>query len=95
MRLSAKYIEVFKKEFKNFFGDGEIYLFGSRVDDTQKGGDIDLYFVVSDQIDLQAKKIKFLASVKQEIGDQKIDIIFNEDSSRLIEKEAIRCGIKL
>ena len=43
MRLSQRYIEVIKKYFKEFFQNGEIYLFGSRVDDSKKGGDIDLY----------------------------------------------------
>ena len=41
MRLSKRYIEVIKKYFKEFFENGEIYLFGSRVDDSKKGGDID------------------------------------------------------
>ena len=37
MRLTPRYIEVIKKHFKQFFQNGEIYLFGSRVDDSKKG----------------------------------------------------------
>jgi len=37
MRLSIEYREVIKKYFNQFFHDGEIYLFGSRVDDSKKG----------------------------------------------------------
>ncbi len=95
MRLTPRYIEVIKKYFKQFFQDGEIYLFGSRVNDSKKGGDIDLYFVLKDHSNLFEKKIKFLSRVKRELGEQKIDIVFNTDNTRLIEKEAIRWGIKL
>jgi len=95
MRLSKKYIEVIKKYFKEFFDEGEIFLFGSRVDDTKKGGDIDLYLVLNDQTNLFEKKIKFLSRIKKELGEQKIDIIFNTDGSRLIEKEARKWGVKL
>jgi len=95
MRLSQRYIEVIKKHFQQFFKNGEIYLFGSRVDDTKKGGDIDLYFVLKEHSNLFEKKIKFLSRVKRELGEQKIDIVFNTDSTRLIEKEAMQWGIKL
>jgi len=95
MRLSLNYKNVIKKYFNQFFNDGEIYLFGSRVDDSKKGGDIDLYLVLKEHTNLFDKKIKFLSRIKREIGDQKIDVIFNTDSSRLIEKEAMRWGIKL
>lgn len=95
MRLSKRYIGTIKKYFKEFFVNGEIYLFGSRVDDTKKGGDIDLYLVVQDHSNLFEKKIKFLSRVKKELGEQKIDIVFNTNDSRLIEKEARRWGIKL
>jgi predicted nucleotidyltransferase len=95
MRLLPHYQETIKKYFKEFFEKGEVYLFGSRVDDNKKGGDIDLYFVLEEHSNLFEKKLKFLARVKREIGEQKIDIVFNTDSSRLIEKEAIQWGIKL
>ena len=48
MRLKPHYIHSIKKYFLQIFTDGEIYLFGSRVDDSKKGGDIDLYLVVED-----------------------------------------------
>lgn len=95
MRLSSKYVQVIKKYFNEFFKNGEIYLFGSRVDDNKKGGDIDLYMVLDEHKNLFEKKIKFLSRVKKELGEQKIDIVFNTDSNRLIEKEALKWGIKL
>ena len=95
MRLSKKYIEVIKDSFNTVFKEGEIYLFGSRVDDTKKGGDIDLYLVVNEKSNLFRKKLKFLAKIKKELGEQKIDVVFNLDENRLIEKEAKKWGIKL
>lgn len=95
MRLSKKHKNVIKAKFIDCFNDGKIFLFGSRTDDTKKGGDIDLYLVISDHSNLFEKKIKFLSKVKKEIGEQKIDIIFNQDKNRLIEQEAIKWGIKL
>ena len=52
MRLSSQYQQTIKKYFNEFFDD-TIYLFGSRVDDAKKGGDIDLYLVVNNQDDLR------------------------------------------
>ena len=95
MRLNQKYIDTIKLYFKQIFKSGEIYLFGSRVDDNKKGGDIDLYLVLDEHQDIFTKKIKFLAKLKRVLGEQKIDIIFNENSDRLIEQEAIKWGIKL
>lgn len=95
MRLSKHYKDVIKEKFHQIFDKGEIYLFGSRVDDSQKGGDIDLYLAVEDHSDIFRKKIRFLAQVKRELGEQKIDVVFNKDKNRLIEQEAIKWGIKL
>jgi len=43
MRLSMLEVKAIKQTYDEVFKYGDIYLFGSRVDDTQKGGDIDLY----------------------------------------------------
>lgn len=95
MRLSKQYQNTIKKYFIEFFGDGDIYLFGSRVDDSKKGGDIDLYLVIDNHFELFEKKLKFLSRIKRELGDQKIDVVFNLDSNRLIEQEARKWGVKL
>ena len=95
MRLAKFEIEAIKRSFKEVFKDGKIYLFGSRVDDTKKGGDIDLYIISDQKENLFEKKIEFLVSLKEKIGDQKIDVIISRDRNRPIEQEALRNGVEL
>jgi predicted nucleotidyltransferase len=45
MRLSKYEIKSIKQAFNQIFNDGEIYLFGSRLIDNIKGGDIDLFII--------------------------------------------------
>jgi predicted nucleotidyltransferase len=95
MRLSTLEIKAIKQIFNKIFKFGDIYLFGSRVDDSQKGGDIDLYIDAHGTQNKLEKKLKFLTLLKQEIGDQKIDIIISKDKTRVIEQEAMKYGVKL
>ena len=95
MRLTPKEIEAIVTTFKEFFGSGEIFLFGSRVDDTKKGGDIDLYIDCMNKENLVEKKINFLVSLKRKIGEQKIDVVISRDKNRPIEQEALKKGIQL
>jgi len=46
VRLTEYEIESIYKVFKEVFDNGRIYLFGSRVDNTLKGGDIYIFLVV-------------------------------------------------
>ena len=96
MRLNSKEVSVILKTFKEVFGDGKVYLFGSRVDDSKKGGDIDLYLCPSKKYDnLQKKKIEFLVQLEKLLGEQKIDVVFAIDQKRLIEELAINTGVEL
>jgi predicted nucleotidyltransferase len=95
MRLKESEVVAIKKSFETVFGDGTVYLFGSRTDDSKRGGDIDLFIETSDKDDLFAKKIRFLAKLKRDIGDQRIDVVFAMDETRLIEKEARKWAIRI
>ena len=96
VRLSAKVIKVVKEKAKEIFGkDVRVILFGSRVNEKARGGDIDLYIMVTDKNDLFNKELRFLAAVKKQIGSQKIDVIFNKDKKRIVEREALKKGIAL
>jgi predicted nucleotidyltransferase len=95
MRLANNEIEAIKSSFTSVFNTGHIYLFGSRIDDTQRGGDIDLYIDVDYNDNIQTKKIEFLVDLKSKIGEQKIDVVISKDKSRVIEQEALSKGIRL
>jgi len=71
------------------------YLFGSRVDDEKRGGDIDLYIDSHDKENLVHKKLDFLVKLKREIGNQRIDVVLNKGLDRAIDTIARKEGILL
>ena len=76
MRLYQEQIKVLKDTLKTISSTAKLYLFGSRVDDTKKGGDIDL-LVVSNEMtkkDLRTLRIEFF----KHFGEQKIDIVLDD-----------------
>jgi predicted nucleotidyltransferase len=96
MRLTLFEISTIQHNAQNIFGNTvKVYLFGSRVDDNKKGGDIDLYLVPENTDNLYEKKIKFLSALDSALGEQKIDVVIAKDKARPIEKEAIAKGIEL
>lgn len=99
MRLTKLQTQTIRKLFEtHFLKEDQIWLFGSRTDDTKKGGDIDFY-VETNHTDLAIatqKKNSFLSNLKKAIGEQKIDIIINvlsQNQTSSIYKEAKNRGI--
>ena len=80
MRLTEKEKDNLLKSIHYWDKDAQVYLFGSRTNDSKKGGDIDLA-VWSRRIGLKEKidiKLKFF----EEFGEQKIDLfVFNDESN--------------
>lgn len=96
MRLSQAYIHAIEQVFQAVFLHGEVILFGSRVDDQKKGGDIDLFIQPANPMsDLFACKIRFLRSLKNKIGEQKIDIVLAPFAPEELKGEIKRTGILL
>ena len=95
MRLSKKEIQVILRATKEIYGEGvEIYLFGSRINDEKKGGDIDLLVRGSSERKGVLARIRMLARLKYFLGDQKIDIIGDHEDSP-VAREALMTGIRL
>jgi len=84
MRLSQIQIDIINRLARKHFGQGTtVYLFGSRIDDHKKGGDIDLFINHTNEAILTLEaKIRFLAELKSEIGDRKIDVVFDNENTR-------------
>ena len=96
MRLSSFEINTIKSSAKKYFGDDvQVLLFGSRVDDNKRGGDIDLYIISPITNNIYQQKIKFLVELQSLLGEQKIDVLIASDNSRLIEQSALNTGIVL
>lgn len=78
MRLSDKEIQNLKNTLETIDTNAKIYLFGSRVDDKKRGGDIDLLIISQDMTkkDLRRIRINFYS----EFEEQKIDIILDDGS---------------
>jgi predicted nucleotidyltransferase len=70
-----------------------IYLFGSRVDDNARGGDLDL-LVLSMKIGL-LERLDILADLHRNLGEQKIDLVIYPDLSKPFARITASEGILL
>ena len=88
MRLQARIINTINDAVKKSFGDVNIYLFGSRVDDTKKGGDIDIA-IESDlsRLDFRRNKAKLLCQLRKVDFDFKIDIVNYNTKDQLLKNQ--------
>jgi predicted nucleotidyltransferase len=78
MRITEKERQVLRDEARKAFGaDAKIFLFGSRVDDSRRGGDIDLLVETgkTGHTAVFEAQLRFLARVKLALGEQKIDVL--------------------
>jgi len=100
MRLSEQQREIIKRTLLKYFGAGsDVRLFGSRVDDKARGGDIDLYI----EPDINAAdvvvdaKLGALVELHRLLEDQKIDLVINRKTGTVlpIYKIAKDTGIRL
>jgi len=93
MRLTNKEIKIIKTLTLQTFKDAIIYIFGSRIDDNKRGGDIDIGLVVKDKKNLIYKKLLLKSKLKQKLN-KPINLIIIKNNNSLIEKEILK-GIKL
>ncbi len=96
MRLTSRQHSIIKKYTTEIFGlNTRLLLFGSRVDDNKKGGDIDLY-IETQELEPFDKKIQLLRALQRELGEQKIDIVINNfTKQKEIYRVAKQTGIEL
>jgi predicted nucleotidyltransferase len=76
MRLSQEQINVLKDGLKQLDALARVYLFGSRVDDSKKGGDIDL-LIKSEKLS-RADIRKLRMDFYRHFGEQKIDVLLDD-----------------
>lgn len=77
MRLTESEKEAIRRTASEYFGsEATVTVFGSRVNDAARGGDIDL-LITTDQDGREARrrKIRFLVRLKQRIGERRVDVV--------------------
>ncbi len=92
MRLSSQDRHLIKQTIYQLDPQAQVYLFGSRVDDNKKGGDIDL-LVLSKHLGFTAQR-QIKLKLYEFMGEQKIDLIIAPETSadpfvQLVLEEAV------
>ena len=92
MRLTHEEVETLKSSLYRISDDAKIYLFGSRVDDSKRGGDIDI-LILSDK--LNRKNIrKIRLDFFNKFGEQKLDIVLdNTKMKKTFTKHIIKKAV--
>ncbi len=73
MRLSPHELDAVRRTLYGADPKGRVWLFGSRADDSRRGGDIDLYLEASQPIDL--KTTLALEYRLTSLCDAKVDLL--------------------
>ena len=99
MRLTADEVNAIKVAAAHAFGSSAIVrLFGSRVDDNERGGDIDLHVETDAMPNEWRAKGEFEDELFRHIEPQKIDVIVTQRGGkppRGFERIAYRDGVVL
>jgi uncharacterized protein len=78
MRLSAKERKALKTALEGF--EGEVYLFGSRLDPDKRGGDIDILLKPIQKTDRYELKTR-IASKFERALEQSLDVVVYNDQN--------------
>lgn len=99
MRLRKNQQQTIRETVREIFGpDAAVYVFGSRVDDSARGGDIDLLIQLEKpQAETERKILRVVARLQIRLGDQPIDVLLQDPESipNPIHLEAQRTGVRL
>lgn len=94
MRLNAQELDAIRTTLGALDPEGRIYLFGSRVDDARRGGDIDLFLDATKPIDLKtALQVQYRLCGE---CDQHVDLLIKgPDEPDTAIHQIARSGIRL
>jgi predicted nucleotidyltransferase len=95
MRLTTSEISAIREEIGRLDARAEVYLYGSRVDDTARGGDVDL-LVVSDTLGFR-DVLRLRMRILDRIGWQQLDLVVRrrDQVDEPLATLALETGIKL
>ena len=99
MRISEQTRITIRNTVHELFGNhATVLLFGSRADDSAKGGDIDLLIHCDHPIEgARSKSLQLIARLQMRLGDQPIDALIIDPTThqRPIHKIALTTGVPL
>lgn len=99
MRLSQHQLAAIQTTATEVFGEqAGVWLFGSRVNDRKKGGDIDLLIRPDPQNAdrLFERKVRFLTQLERQLGERKIDVVIEvPNDDRPIVTIAHATGVRI
>ena len=83
MRLTPAQIDTIQSTVHAVLGEGaQVTLFGSRVDDAAKGGDIDLLLEADAPVANKPQVVgQIYVKLIRQLGDRKIDILIKDPNS--------------
>ena len=95
MRLSASEIAAIREEIGRLDPNAGVYLYGSRVDDTARGGDVDL-LIISDTLGFQ-EVLRLRIRILDRIGWQQLDLVVRrrDQVNEPLAAMARETGVKL
>ena len=93
MRLTTEEIASIKSVIYAFDSRAQIYLFGSRVHDDKKGGDIDLFILSEKLTPRDTSKIRI--RLEDELGLRRIDILIRKNLKNAFARMAYDEGVLL
>jgi len=96
MRLTIDAVHAIRNSIRDAWEDAEVWLFGSRVDDFRKGGDIDLYIEVGREVQM-TEQLRVMSRLQRVLGERKIDLVIRTpgSSERSIFQTAKHTGVRL
>lgn len=99
MRLTAQQITNIKRTVAVLAGEhARVILFGSRVDDTKKGGDVDLLITLPEQVDNPAElSAKISARLIKQFQGRKVDVLLKAPNLKILPIHTIaqQTGVSL
>jgi hypothetical protein len=95
MRLSQAVYSSIKNRIHQSIPNADVFLFGSRVDDCGKGGDIDLLLLTEEKLPLVfMNQIRRL--ILNDIGEQKMDLVnFKKTENHPFKSLALESAVRL
>lgn len=98
MRLTPDEVGAIKSSAAQAFGlDTAVRLFGSRIDDAKRGGDIDLHIEFTKFDPARQREVRFRADLWERLDEEPVSVVVHGrgEPLRWIDRAALRNGLIL